>query len=211
MSSFRLLNDDTPADAFTTRVPVSVPGTGVPALVPTAIVMFEVNEVTLLSSESTAATLIVGVRLEPDFCVTAGWTVKARATAGPAVMLKVVLDAPVRPVELAFSTYPLPVLSMLTVENVATPATAPTVVVPRSVAPLVPVPDLIASVTLPTNVGTGFPAASCAVIWIAGANGTPATVFFGCTVTASFDARPTRMSNGALCALDNPLELAINV
>src|SRR5215813_12208098 len=60
-------------------------------------------------------------------------------------MLKLLLVAPVRVPLLAESVYPLPALSMLSVENVAVPDTAATVAVPLSVPTLGFVP--IATVT----------------------------------------------------------------
>ena len=51
----------------------------------------------------------------------------------------------------ADSRYALPAWSIWRVEKVATPATAATVVVPERVAPLVPVPAVIVSVTSPAK------------------------------------------------------------
>src|SRR2546425_3884645 len=45
---------------------------------------------------------------------------------------------------------------MLSAAKLATPFTAATVVVPASVAPLAPVPAVIATVTLPVKLGTVF-------------------------------------------------------
>src|SRR5713226_7006634 len=74
---------------------------------------------------------------------------------------------------------------MLNVAKVATPPTAATVVVPVGVAPLVPVPAAIATVTLPTKVGTRLPKASCALTCTGGVIVAPASVVVGCTVNAS--------------------------
>src|SRR5439155_1617889 len=60
------------------------------------------------------------------------------------------------------------------VEKMATPLTAVTVVVPRRVAPLVPLPAAIATVTLPVNVSTAFPSASRATTGTGGAMVAPA-------------------------------------
>src|SRR5512143_4316579 len=100
---------------------------------------------------------------------------------------------------------------MLKVENVAIPATAPTVVVPRSVAPLVPDPEVMATLTLPANDGTTFPAASCAATCTAGVMAAPATVVTGGTVKTSFVATPTVTSNAALVAVGRPVALAVRV
>src|SRR4029077_21283391 len=65
----------------------------------------------------------------------------------------------------------------------ATPFTATTVVVP----PRVPPDGLAPSVrlTLPLQLVTGFPSASCAVTWAAGVIAEPAVVVPGCTVKTS--------------------------
>jgi hypothetical protein len=78
-------------------------------------------------------------------CVVAG-------EAGPGVIAKAALVAPVRPLALAARVYPDPARVMDKLENVATPLTAATVVVPESVPPAGLVP--IATVTLPVNEGT---------------------------------------------------------
>ena len=66
---------------------------------------------------------------------------------------------------------------MLRVENVATPFTAGTVVVPDSV----PLPELlpIATVTLPVKPVTVFPSPSWAVTWTPGAIAAPAVALDG--------------------------------
>src|SRR5690242_18295221 len=66
---------ETPDTAFTTVVPDSVPGTGVPALLPIAIVMLEVKVVTTFPSESTAASLIAGLMVVAVCCGLEGWIV----------------------------------------------------------------------------------------------------------------------------------------
>src|SRR5437773_9641665 len=81
-------------------------------------------------------------------------------------------------------------------ENLVTPFTAATLVVPPRVAP----PGLVtsATVTLPVKLGTGFPAASSALTWTAGLIVAPATVLDGCTVKASWVAVPGRMEEQML-------------
>src|SRR5574338_172886 len=69
-----------------------------------------------------------------------GWTLTTRELAAPGATLKVELVMPVNPGALAASVYSEPTLSRLSVANVATPATAATVVVPDSVAPAAPDP-----------------------------------------------------------------------
>ena len=77
---------------------------------------------------------------------------------------------------------------MLRFENVASPPTAATAAVPDSV----PFPGLLPSamVTLPVNVGTRVPCASCAATTTAGAMTLPARVGEGCVTKASFAAAP---------------------
>ena len=100
---------------------------------------------------------------------------------------------------------------MLSVEKVATPFTAATLVVPRSVAPLVPVPEVMATVTMPVNVVTTFPAASCPATCTAGVMALPATVFTGGTRKASFVTTPAVTVNAALVAAGSPAALAVRV
>ena len=73
---------------------------------------------------------------------------------------------------------------MLSVEKVATPLTAAMVVVPESTAPLVPVPPVIVSVTLPVKPVTVLPSESFAVTATAGVMLAPAVVVLGCAVNA---------------------------
>ncbi len=98
---------------------------------------------------------------------------------------------------------------MLSVEKVATPATAATVAVPERAPPAGFVP--IATVTSPVKPGTGFPPASNAVSRTAGAIAAPAVVVPGCTVKASRVAAPTVMVKGALVAPVSPLATAVRV
>src|SRR2546426_7048694 len=74
---------------------------------------------------------------------------------------------------------------MLRSENVAPPPTAALVLVPRSAAPLVPVPPVIATVTLVLAEFTVLPSESITLIWIAGLKREPAAVGPGCTLKAS--------------------------
>src|SRR5512144_1912107 len=78
-------------------------------------------------------------------------------------------------------------------ENVATPLTAATVVVPDSVPPPGLVP--IATVMLAVELATVFPNASCTVTWTAGLMALPAVALVGCTVKASRDAAAGLMLN----------------
>jgi hypothetical protein len=71
--------------------------------------------------------------------------------------------------------------------NVATPATAATDSVPLKVAPPGLLPN--ATVTVPVNAAV-LPRASCAVTWIAGVIGSPATTALGCAENTSSVAGP---------------------
>src|SRR5512143_940776 len=98
---------------------------------------------------------------------------------------------------------------MLSVANVATPATAVTVVVPDSVpaAGFVPMPTVTSAVKL----GVGLPPASCAVTTIAGVIISPATVVTGGAANARRAGGPMVMSKDALVAFRRPLEVAVSV
>jgi len=92
----------------------------------------------------------------------------------------------------------VPALLTLSVENVATPPTAATVVVPLSVPPpgLVPmatVMPIVAAVTV-------LPCASWTVTATAGAIAVPAVAFAGCTVNASFAPGPYGVTVTVLAA-----------
>src|SRR5439155_19059 len=89
---------------------------------------------------------------------------------------------------------------MLSVEKVATPATAATVAVPERAPPAGFVP--IATVTAPLKPGTGFPPASNAVSRTAGAIAAPAVVLPGCTVKAGWAAAPGVTAKAALVVPD---------
>jgi len=94
---------------------------------------------------------------------------------------------------------------------VATPATAATVVVPESVAPLVPLPALIVSVTFPVKLVTVWPEASRVVTSTEGAITVPALAALGCTVKASWVGTDAMMSKALLTAASTPGEVAARV
>ncbi len=100
-------------------------------------------------------------------------------------------------------------MSILSVLNVATPATAATVVAPDSVpvAGLVP----IATVTLPVNVVTRFPEASRTLTCTAGVIGVPAWVVVGCPVNATWLAGPAVTVTTADCVSVTPATTAPTV
>ena len=105
----------------------------------------------------------------------------------------------------------MPLLLMLSVEKVAMPPTAPTVRVPVSAAPGVPVPAVIATVMLLRKLVAVLPKASRAVTWIAGVIGTPAASTLGWTVKASWVAEPAVILNAVLVDWVSPLAVARRV
>src|SRR5436309_2966203 len=113
------------------------------------------------------------------------------------------------PPPVAASVYPVPTLSILTPAKVATPFTAPSVVVPDSVPPPGFAPS--ARDTLPAKLRSVLPSASCAVTWTAGVIGAPAVVLDGCTVNTSCAAAPGVMSNSALVPVVRPVAAAVKV
>jgi hypothetical protein len=114
--------------------------------------------------------------------VLTGCTLNTSLVGVPATILKALLEL-FRLPDVAANRYPVPVLSMDSVPNVATPPTAATVVVPDSVPPPGLIP--IANVTLPVNPISVFPAASCATTCTAGAIVAPAGVDTGGTANTS--------------------------
>ena len=154
---------------FTGRVSVTVP----------------VYAVLMLPSASSAATATFGEMIAPA-CAVVGCCVKTRWVAAPAMMLNVELVPSVSEAAVAVSVYPVPALSMESVENVATPAAAAIVVVPESVPAFAFVP--IATVTLPVKLVATLSNWSSAVTLTAGVIAEPAAVSEGCTVNESFAA-----------------------
>src|SRR4051812_48248747 len=94
-------------------------------------------------------------------------------------------------------------------ENVATPATADTVVVPDSVPPPGLVP--IAIVMLAVELVTVLLKASCTVTCTAGAIDTPAVAFVGWVVTASLDAAAGLTLNADDVAPASDADAAVSV
>ena len=149
-------NVATPLAAATLVVPPRVPPPGLFAIARATV---PVNDVAVLPSASCAVTCTAGVIAAPAV-VLDGSTVKTSCAAAPGVMVNVALVAPVSPLALAASVYPVPVLLILKFENAATPFSAATVVVPESAPPPGFAPK--ATVMFPVKVGSVFPCASCA-------------------------------------------------
>src|SRR3954471_21703918 len=179
----------TPLTAATGAVPDSVPP---PGLVPMATVTLAVELVTVLPNASCTVPWTAGAMAVPAIAL-AGWTVKASLAAAAGLMVNAELDAPVSAPDAAVSVYPAPALSMERLENVATPLTAATVVVPDSVPPpgLVPMATVMPAVE-PVTV---FPNASCTVTCTAGLTALPAVALVGCTVKATLLAAAGLMLN----------------
>src|SRR3954454_6049410 len=94
-------------------------------------------------------------------------------------------------------------------ENVATPLTADTVVVPESAPPpgLVPMATVMPAVELVTVLLK----ASCTVTCTAGEMATPAVALVGCTVKASLDAAAGVMLKAAEVAEVSGADAAVSV
>src|SRR3989442_14446305 len=131
----------TPAAAATVVVPEMV----LPAwLVPLAPGTAPVKVGTRLPLTSSAVTSTGGAMCAPA-AAALGCIENTSCVAAPGVMSKGSLVTPVRPAAVADSVYPVPVftlplLSMLRLENVATPATGATALGPDRAAPPRPVP-----------------------------------------------------------------------
>ena len=194
----------TPATAARDTVPDSDPP---PALLPMAMVTVPVKVVTVLPRLSCAVTCTAGVIALPA-AVFPGWTVNTSRVAAAAVTANPMLVVTASPVLDAVSVYPVPVLSMFSVPNVATPLTAACVVVPDSVPPPALLP--IATVTLPVNPLAVLPNWSRAVICTAGVMGAPAGTSVGCTVKASCFAAAGVIANGPLVVV-SPVADAVSV
>src|SRR5262245_32936905 len=94
-------------------------------------------------------------------------------------------------------------------ENVATPLTAATVVVPDRVPPpgLAPIPTVMLAVEL----GTVLPNASCTATCTAGLTAAPAIAVVGCTANATSDAAAAAMLKALEVAPVNPDDAAVSV
>jgi len=200
----RFENVATPATAATVVVPESVPP---PAFVPIAATTFAVYAVAMLLLASRALTTTDGAMDTPAVALV-GCVTNARCVARPGVMLKPVLVALVRAPAVAVSVYPVPVLSMLNVENVATPATAAIDVVPESVPP--PALFRIAIATEAVKSTAGLLAASSAVT-VTVPIVAPATVLPGCSVNTRWVATLLMMLNPPLVALVRDVAVAARV
>jgi len=118
-----------------------------PGLVPMAMAMLALLEVTTLLLASSTETVMAGL-IVAAATVLVGWAVKTSWLARPAVMLKVPLVAAARPLLVADKVYPVPALLIERSLKVATPLMALTGVVPEIVPPPGLVPMAMAMLAL---------------------------------------------------------------
>src|SRR3989441_121583 len=196
-------NGASPTKAAWVAVPDKTPPDG---LVPMASVTLPVNAVAVFPFASRAVTSMAGVMLAPA-TVLVGCTVNTSVPALPAVMLKPEL-IPVRLPLLAVRVYPVPVLSIDSPGNVATPPDAAWVAVPDKTPPdgLVP----MASVTLPVKPVAVLPFTSRADSSNSRVTLPPATVLVGCTVNTRVAALPAVTLNAVLVPVAGPVALAVS-
>src|SRR2546428_9554707 len=122
-------------------------------------------------------------------------------------MLNELLPTLLKPVAVAVSEYPDPGLLMLSVEKVATPFTAVTVVVPDN-APLAGL-EPITTVMLFVALVTVLPRLSCTATWTAGAIAVFDRASLGCTTNLRRVGVPVMMLKGTLVAPVSPVEAAV--
>ncbi len=136
------------ATPFTAATVVVPPRVAPPGLVASATVTLPVKLGTGFPAASSALTWTAGLIAAPA-TVLDGCTVKASWVVVPGMMSNAVLVTGAKPLALAVSVYPVPVLLRLKSKKVATPLTAATGVVPLRIAPPGFVPS--ATVTLPVK------------------------------------------------------------
>src|SRR3989442_2488832 len=124
-------------------------------------------------------------------------------------MLNELLPTLLKPVAVAVSEYPDPGLLMVSVEKVATPFTAVTVVVPDN-APLAGL-EPITTVMLFVALVTVLPRLSCTATWTAGAMAVFDRASLGCTTKLSRVGVPAVMLNALLVAPVSPAVVAMSV
>jgi hypothetical protein len=184
----RLLNVAIPPIAEMEPPPLSVPP---PGFVPMASDTDLLSVVTRFPLVSSIRTVTGGVIFAPATALLGCWP-KVSLDGAPGVILKVFDVAPVSVGLLdAVSVYPLPVLFIERLLNVAMPPTAATEPPPVSVPPPGFVP--MASDTFLTSVVIRFPLASSIRTVTAGVIVAPATVFVGSWPKANLAAAPTLM------------------
>ena len=136
----------------------------------------------VLPSASSAVTRTAGLMV-PLAVAVVGCAVNTSWVAGPGVIANAALVAPDKVPALVKNVKPVPLLSTLKLENVATPATAATFVAPDRVPPAGFV--VTATVTSLVNSIAVLPNASRAVTSTSGVIPAPALAVLGCTVKTS--------------------------
>src|SRR5512143_2357870 len=203
----RLLNVATPWFAVPVFVPDSVPPPGFTAI---DTVTFPVKDVTVFPAASSAVTCTGGVSVCPAVSVV-GCCVNTSWVTEPMRMSNGSLTVPVIPLDLAESVYPLPAWSILRSEKVATPPTSGTVFVPARLAPAVPVPVVIDSVTLPMTPVAGVPDTAPGGKEVGRGDEAPAMEVVGCAVNSSRNAAPGSILKDVLTVSGSPSVDAVNV
>src|SRR5512135_546192 len=195
----RLLNVATPAEALRLLVPERLAPVGLDCSA-TATVFVAVP--TRLPNASRISTCTAG-EIEAPAVVVDGSTKKCNRLATAGAISKSTERADVSAgKEVACRVYPVPALSMLKDENVATPFTADAVAVPDRVPPFGL--SKMATVMLRVSVVTRLPCASWTSTCTAGEIGEPAVSFEGCTKNARWSAVPPVISNVRDVALVRP-------
>lgn len=189
----------TPPEAFFVVVPLNVPP---PGLLPSAIVMAAVDEVTVLLKLSCTVTVGGPGILLPALAFP-GCAVKASFAAAPGLILKAALVAPVSPVEETVRVYPFPTLSRLRSLKLATPETAFLVKVPLSAPPPGFAP--IATVIEAVEVVTTLPKLSCTATVKGPGIAAPAAALVGWVVIARLLAGSANWTTCQLTVLLAPL------
>src|SRR2546427_406646 len=192
----------TPATAATDAVPPSVPPSG---LLPIASVTLPANPVATFPNASRAVTSTAGVMVAAA-AVLVGCTVNTSRDAAAGVMLKVALVTPRSPSAEKLSVYPVPTLSIDKSENVASPPTAATVVMPERVPP--PGLAAIATVTNPVKLVTSSPSPPSPRPSTAGLKLLPPVIVLGCVPNTSWVTGPAMILNELLVAVPNPVAVS---
>ena len=134
----------------------------------------------------------------------------SRRAASLGVILTAVLTALSTAAAVAVSVYPLPTRSIHKPVKFATPPVAPRVVVPCRVAPSVPEPSVITTVTSPVNPVAVLPCASRAVTVTPNVSAAIA-VAGGCPVNSNSTASPAVMLTGVLTSGVRLPDVAVSV
>ena len=198
----------TPLLGVVDNVPDNVPA---PGLVLIATVTVALLDVTMLLPASCTVTVMAGVMVDPATMFVGCWP-RMSLVAGPTVTSNALLTVVVRPAEVAVSVYAVPDLSILHAAKVTTPETAVLgFAVHVSAAPDVPVPEVIAKVTLALLVVTVFPYASWIATFGCVVHATPPVPPPGCVVYPSCEAAPAVTLNVLLVALVSPVLVIVRV